>query len=356
MTVVAIPDPGPTLDIERFAAGLPALLDLIEDIDDIGFADEFRARAAALEEYLARRAEDAAPAMAASRHIEARIGALLGPAINTGRAGFNNGDARVTVINPTRRKEFRLLDRYREVWEADPGRPRRKILTAIDRYRRKRIDDDARAVTELDADDATGDGWAVLAGSFADRVKDIGDESVDLIITDPPYPTEALDRWADLAEHAARVLKPQAILVALSGQIVLPAVISRLSAHLAYGWTYMQPLPGSSSRILARHVGQTWKPWLAFSNGPWPSGRIDWHPDTLDGAPMAKTLYHWQQSSGPAAQLIHFLAPENGLVLDPYAGTGTYGVAALETERRFVGIEADAARFAQAAERLGGVR
>jgi site-specific DNA-methyltransferase (adenine-specific) len=103
---------------------------------------------------------------------------------------------------------------------------------------------------------------------------------------------------------------------------------------------------------LARHIGQTWKPWLAFSNGAWPSGRVDWHPDTLDGAPMAKTRYHWEQSSGPAAQLIHFLAPENGLVLDPFAGTASYGVAALVLGRRFVGIEPDAKRFAQCTERL----
>jgi 16S rRNA G966 N2-methylase RsmD len=346
-TVLAIPDPTPALDVEALAASVPAVLAAIELIDDIGQAEELRARAAALEEYLTRRSLDAAPAWAIARNLEARVGALLGDNVR----GRHLSSDRDRMIAEDDRPLFRLLNRYRKVWETAPG-PRRQVLQAIERYRRKVIDADARAVDDLHAEDAEGAGWTMLAGELADRAKDVGAGTVDLIVTDPPYPTEALERWSELAEHAAKLLKPQGILVALSGKITLPDVIDRLREHLAYGWVYCQPLPGSSSRILARHVGQTWKPWLAFSNGPWPSGRVDWHPDTLDGAPMAKTLYHWQQSTGPAAQLIHFLAPENGLVLDPFAGVGTYGLAAIQTGRRFLGIEADSGRFAKAAERL----
>jgi site-specific DNA-methyltransferase (adenine-specific) len=192
----------------------------------------------------------------------------------------------------------------------------------------------------------------MLAGDFAARALDLQPGSVDLIVTDPPYPTELLHLWDLLAEQAARLLKPQGIVVAMSGKISLPDVIDRLRAHLAYGWIYCQPLPGSSSRILARHIGQEWKPWLAFSNGPWPSGRVDWHPDMLDGHPLSKDRYHWEQSTGPALQLIHYLAPENGLVLDPFAGSGSYGLAALQAGRRFVGIEADHDRYQTCCDRL----
>jgi 16S rRNA G966 N2-methylase RsmD len=349
MTALAIPDPTPGLDIDALAASVPAILAEIELLGDIAQALEMLARAAALEEYLTRRGLDQVPGWAIARNLEARIGALLGPA-ETGRPQKNvpragRFDRRSDAL------EFRLLNRYRRVWETTPG-PRRQMLQTIERYRRKVIDVDARAVNRLDVDDAEGDGWTMLAGDLDARADDLDPGSVDLIVTDPPYTLEALDLWGQLAEHAAKWLKPQGILAALSGQLFLLDVLDRLREHLVYGWTYCQPLPGSSSRVLPRHIGQAWKPWLAFSNGPWPSGRIDWHPDVLDGVPMAKTLYHWQQSTGPAAQLIHFLAPENGLVLDPFAGTGTYGIAALQTGRRFVGIEPDHDRYQTCCDRL----
>lgn len=47
--------------------------------------------------------------------------------------------------------------------------------------------------------------------------------------------------------------------------------------------------------------------------------------------------------------------PPGGLILDPFAGSGTTGVAALKTGRRFIGIEREAAYAAIAEERLRGV-
>jgi site-specific DNA-methyltransferase (adenine-specific) len=37
--------------------------------------------------------------------------------------------------------------------------------------------------------------------------------------------------------------------------------------------------------------------------------------------------------------LIEIYVPDNGLVLDPFMGTGTTGLAAIEAGRRFIGIE-----------------
>lgn len=351
-TALMLPEPAGDVDVDVLWDQVAQALAVIEEIDDLAQAEELRARAAALEEYLARRAQDAAPAMIIARHLEARIGHLLGPPVTAGPGRGKPSVATDGFLPRTLRMEFRLLDRYRGVWEADAGRPRRQILAVINRWRRRVVDADARAVDVLQAEDVAGDEWVMLAGELADRVADLPPGRVDLIVTDPPYPTEMLGAWSELAEEAARLLKPQGILVALSGKIVLPAVIDRLREYLTYGWVYCQPLPGSSSRILGRHIGQCWKPWLAFSNGPWPSGRVDWHPDLLDGAPLAKTHYRWEQSVGPALQLIHFLAPEGGLVADLFAGTGTYGVAALQAGRRFLGVEADRDRFAVAVGRL----
>ena len=200
--------------------------------------------------------------------------------------------------------------------------------------------------------DATGPGWRMLAGDFRKRMAEIPDGSIDAIVTDPPYPAEFLPLWSDLAQHAARVLKPQGLLISLTGKIHLDQVMTALSNKLQYGWMYCQPLPGSNTRILARHVIQEWKPWLVFTNGAWPSGDIEWHGDITDPSRHLKKHYRWQQGGEPAQSMIQQLVCPDGLVLDPFAGTGTYGLAAIECGRSFIGVEADTARFDVCVEKL----
>lgn len=60
-------------------------------------------------------------------------------------------------------------------------------------------------------------------------------------------------------------------------------------------------------------------------------------------APMAPDL---------ARHLVALATPPGGLTLDPFAGSGTTGVAALELGRRFIGIEANPEYCAEARQRL----
>lgn len=48
--------------------------------------------------------------------------------------------------------------------------------------------------------------------------------------------------------------------------------------------------------------------------------------------------------------------PAGGLVVDPYMGSGTTGVAAILSGRRFVGVERDARYFDTACERIGAAQ
>ena len=50
-------------------------------------------------------------------------------------------------------------------------------------------------------------------GDFRDVSKDIPDNSVDLIFTDPPYSKEYLPLYEELAKLAIRILKPGGSLV-----------------------------------------------------------------------------------------------------------------------------------------------
>ena len=206
-------------------------------------------------------------------------------------------------------------------------------------------------MTEI-ASDQHGTNWRLYHGDFRERLMELPAGSVDLIITDPPYPAEFMHLWEDLSKHAARILKPQGILVALTGAIYLPDVMTSLGRHLNWGWMYIQPLIGANSRIMARHILQAHKPWVAYSNGQWPSGNVDWHPDLLDKGVRMKDRYRWEQDPNPTKMLIDALSPQNGTILDPYTGTGSFGVAALEMGRKFIGVEMDAERFEKASERL----
>jgi DNA modification methylase len=53
--------------------------------------------------------------------------------------------------------------------------------------------------------------------------------------------------------------------------------------------------------------------------------------------------------------LIRIYTPENGLVLDPFMGSGTTGVAAANVKRQFVGIDTDQHYVEIAKKRLGQV-
>ena len=64
----------------------------------------------------------------------------------------------------------------------------------------------------------------------------------------------------------------------------------------------------------------------------------------------------WQQDAVTAAYLLDWLTTPGALIIDPLAGHGTYGCAAIVGARHLIGVEADAERFAKAVEALRGQR
>ena len=196
------------------------------------------------------------------------------------------------------------------------------------------------------------DRFVLFDGDFRPICAGHDGESVDVIITDPPYERDSLPLYADLAIAAAHVLKDGGSLFVMAGQSYLPDVMASLSAHLTYHWTLAYLTPGGQAvQLWDRKVNTFWKPVLWYVKGEYAG---PWLGDVTKSNVNAneKDAHHWQQSESGMADLVQRCSQAGDLVLDPFCGSGTTGVAALAMGRRFIGIDIDAVALDVARARL----
>ena len=174
-------------------------------------------------------------------------------------------------------------------------------------------------------------------GDFREILKDIPDNSADLVFTDPPYGEEYLGLWRELAEVAARILKPGGLLVAYSGQEFLPRVFDILREHLTYSWFAGVYHTGGHIQIWKHKVWNQWKPVLIFTKGE--EREHDWYLDMYHGVKGDKAAHDWAQGEAEAAYYIERLTDEGDFVIDPMCGSGTIPRAAFKLGRRALGID-----------------
>lgn len=213
----------------------------------------------------------------------------------------------------------------------------KEVVTDI--KRQKRIKEDAPMEAPL--------AYLLLQGDFRDQADNLKDESIDLIVTDPPYPEQYLGLYDALGALGARVLKPGGSLLAMSGQSFLPSVVEQLGRHLAYRWTLAYMLPGGTTQLWERKVLCRWKPVLWYVKGEY---KGEWVDDVCTSPRQDKANHHWGQSEAGMVDIIRRFS--GNLILDPMCGAGTTGVAALALGRQFIGIDCDPEALKVAASRL----
>lgn len=183
----------------------------------------------------------------------------------------------------------------------------------------------------------------------------IADNSLNAVISDPPYPREYLECWKKLAQFASKKLKDGGILLAMSGQSYLPEVFENMKCEgLKYYWTLCLNQPKIPTILQTKRLNCFWKPILVFVKGEYTDTFQPtdvYHSDYKD-TKEGKEYHEWGQNYEVFSKLITDWTYAGDTVCDPFLGGGTTGVAALSNKRKFIGIEINTPTFNTAKERI----
>lgn len=208
----------------------------------------------------------------------------------------------------------------------------------------------------------------LLHGDCFDLLKDIPNESVDMILTDPPYGMSFqsghrkikyekiqgdsnLDWLDDFVDEIYRVSKPNtAHYVFCSFHHIdkfKQAIEKRFKIKNILTWvknnTSMGDLKGDFATktefIIFFHKGRRLI-----------NGKRD--PNVLEFKRTGNKLHPTQKPVDMTEYLLTKFSGEGDVVLDPFMGSGTTGIACLNTNRRFIGMELDDDYFKIANDRI----
>lgn len=220
-------------------------------------------------------------------------------------------------------------------------------------------------------------------------MRQIPNESVDMVLTDPPYGTTR-NTWDKPIElHAfwqeiKRVCKRNAAIVIFSQQPFTTTMIESNRKWFRYEWIYMKsqgtgflnshkmPLKIHENILVFYGKLPKYHPQMTHGHKPYISnqknnfrstnyGYADPCISVSDGARYPVDVIRFTQERGahptqkPVAlceYLIRTYTDEGDVVLDPFIGSGTTGVACVNTGREIVGIEKDNVYYQTACQRV----
>lgn len=190
----------------------------------------------------------------------------------------------------------------------------------------------------------------IIVGDFREHADKVRDGSVSLIFTDPPYHVKFADLYHDLGRFAAAKLAEGGSLMTYVGHVQLRVALNALSDHLRFWWPCACLHPGDKALMREYGIRAGWKPILWFVKGT-RDDKTNIVLDTVE-SPKDKSLHDWQQRLPDAVYYVQNLCPPDGLVCDPFLGSGTTAVACQQTRRKWVGFELDPDTAAAAASRI----
>lgn len=232
----------------------------------------------------------------------------------------------------------------------------------------------------------------LMKGDCLDRMKEIEDGSVDLVLTDPPYGTTAC-RWDSVIPfepmwlNVWRVLKPNGVAVFTASQPFTSSLVMSNPDKFKYTWVWEK---GAATGHLnaKKQPMRAHEDVVVFCGGTPPynpiktTGHIrktsikrkddgdvygcqsfnsisydatDRYPRSVVKLSSDKQTCKLHPTQKPVAlmeYLIRTYTNEGETVLDFTMGSGTTGVACIKTNRKFIGIERDETYFNIAKDRI----
>jgi site-specific DNA-methyltransferase (adenine-specific) len=226
--------------------------------------------------------------------------------------------------------------------------------------------------------------YSLLFGDCLERMKEIPDGSVDLVLTDPPYGTTAC-KWDSVIPfepmwvELKRIIKPKGAIVMTASQPFTTALIASNIKDFKYAWVWDKVKPSTGLHAKVMPLRST-EDIVVFG-----SGKINYFPQmvqkklrveekndsngetfggarvkrfhdnkglgypknllTLSNADQTGRVHPTQKPVALLEYLIKTYTNENETVLDFTMGSGSTGVACLNTNRKFLGIEMDEGYF-----------
>lgn len=230
-------------------------------------------------------------------------------------------------------------------------------------------------------------------GDCTNEMKKIADRSVNLILTDPPYNLGnfMINRSTNLAkmrenffanagwdnlefedwvkhmdsffEDASRIITIGGSMIVFMSIIKVETVIKLAEKHGFYYkttgiWHKLNPMP----RNMNLHFVNSTEAWVYFTYKK-KTGTFNNDNKMIHDFVETAVVSNGEKKAGkhptqkPVALLSHFislLSNEGDLVVDPFMGSGSTGVACKQLNRNFIGIELDNEYYDIAKKRIEG--
>jgi site-specific DNA-methyltransferase (adenine-specific) len=206
----------------------------------------------------------------------------------------------------------------------------------------------------------------IVHGNCIDVMRQMPTNSVDFILTDPPYLVNYRDRsgrtiqndvddtWLKPAmAEAYRVLKQDRIAVMFYGWTKIDAFFDawRSAGFRPVGHIVFRKSYSSKSRFLRYQHEQAFL--LAKGRPPLPKQPLG---DVMEMPYSGNKLHPTQKPIPSLVPLIRTFTLQGETVFDPFAGSGSTCAAAALTGRNYIGVELDDAYFQHSVARLNRVR
>ena len=231
----------------------------------------------------------------------------------------------------------------------------------------------------MNSEDIKTESLWLMKGDCLERMKEIESGSVDLILTDPPYGTTAC-KWDSVIDfdlmwlQLKRIIKPNGAIVLFGSEPFSSMLRCSNLKMFKYDWVWEKE-QGVNFQLCKKQplkIHETISVFSVETHNYFPQGLIacdikksnkgkggnlghlssedkrkeykqEWsnYPKTIQRFNRERGLHPTQKPVALLEYLIKTYTQEGETVLDFTFGSGTTGVAAINTNRKFIGIEMD---------------